>query len=94
MYRDQVERDGVYLYELRVIGVQSATANAAFKRSFTVYRSGGATSILAVQSDYTFKTNASWGLSILNDGDVVVNVVGDDLAPINWVLSLTKTMGF
>lgn len=94
IYRDGVTEDGIYLFEIRVVGVQSATANAVFKRSFTVYRVGGLLSILAVQSDYTFKTDAGWTIAIVNDGAVTVSVTGHPSENVNWVLTVTKTMGF
>jgi hypothetical protein len=93
IYRDVVAGLGIFLYEVRVIGVQSSEANAVFKRSFTVYKTVDALSILAIQSDYTFKTDSSWAVNIVNDGDVAIKVTGAISETVNWVFTLTKTMG-
>jgi hypothetical protein len=95
LYADPISEAGVYLYEVRIVGIESVTSNAVFKRSFTAYKTDTSLTILTPQSDYTQKTNPAWNVAITSDSNnVLINVMGSESANIHWVTSITKTMGF
>jgi hypothetical protein len=94
LYLDLISENGVYLYEVRVVGIESEVSNAVFKRSFTAYKNDSGLFILTPQSDYTQKTDPTWSLQIMSEGSgVALKVVGSASAQIHWVATVTKTIG-
>lgn len=92
-YTDTLIDDGIYMYELRTVGVNSAFNFASFRRTFTVYRTAGTATVLDISSDYTKRTDAAYGVSInSNNSSIIVSVTGKNTQTIRWFATLTKTM--